>query len=89
MSLNGTRPCTSLSAGHVEEVSTLAAQHDGQVLASASPAFGSTPCEIRIWKTDTGKCSKVQIGIYYSNSIPLIIGTLTLEFSCVYDTPVL
>ena len=64
---NGTRPCTYPSPGHVEEVSTLAVQHDGQVLASASPAFDSTPCEIRIWRTDTGKCSKVQIGSCYSN----------------------
>ena len=47
-------------AGHLEEVSTLAAQHDGRVLASASPAFGSTPCEIRIWRVSSGKCSKVR-----------------------------
>ena len=46
-------------AGHLEEVSTLAAQHDSQVLASASPAFDSTPCEIRIWRLTSGKCSKV------------------------------
>lgn len=51
--------CALCCAGHLEEVSTLAAQHDSQVLASASPAFDSTPCEIRIWRLTSGKCSKV------------------------------
>ena len=46
--------------GHTEEVSTLAVQHSGVMVASASPAFASSPCEIRIWKTSSGKCSKVR-----------------------------
>ena len=45
--------------GHTEEVSTLAVQHSGVMVASASPAFASSPCEIRIWKTSSGKCTKV------------------------------
>ena len=45
--------------GHKEEVSTLAVQHSGSALASASPAFDSSPCEIRIWKITSGKCTKV------------------------------
>ena len=45
--------------GHIEEVSTLAVQHSGVAVASASPAFASSPCEIRVWKTSSGKCTKV------------------------------
>ena len=40
-------------------MSTLAAQHDVRDIASASPAFGHTPCEIRIWRVGSAKCTKV------------------------------
>ena len=46
--------------GHTEDVSTLAVQHSGAMAASASPSFASSPCEIRIWKTTSGKCTKVR-----------------------------
>ena len=37
----------------------MAVQHSGVMVASASPAIASSPCEVRIWKTTSGKCTKV------------------------------
>lgn len=45
--------------GHPTEVSTLALQHDGCVLASASPAHSDWSCELRVWSVETRKCVKV------------------------------
>ncbi|BFZ03507.1 hypothetical protein BsWGS_06545 [Bradybaena similaris] len=45
--------------GHMEEVTCLALQHDSQYLASASPAFEDTPCQICVWDTQTKSCKKV------------------------------
>ncbi|XP_072273486.1 WD repeat-containing protein 90 isoform X2 [Pyxicephalus adspersus] len=46
--------------GHPEEISTLALTHDALVLASSSGAGdGSSLCQIRIWKTQDGSCTKI------------------------------
>ncbi|XP_065826313.1 WD repeat-containing protein 90-like isoform X2 [Oscarella lobularis] len=45
--------------GHVEEISTMAVQHDGQVLASASGASRRSPSQINIWDVATLTCKKV------------------------------
>ena len=48
-----------MSPGHVEEVTTLALQHSGNIIASASTASSYTACEIRIWTISSAKCTKV------------------------------
>ncbi|WAQ96619.1 WDR90-like protein [Mya arenaria] len=46
-------------AGHVEEISTLALQHDCQVLASASGSFELSGSQICIWDLQAMVCKKV------------------------------
>lgn len=63
--------------GHLEEISTLAVQHCGSIVVSTSPSSASTPCEIRIWKTSSGKCTKVcslPIGLSWYCSVPFLVG---------------
>ncbi|PIO31188.1 hypothetical protein AB205_0180910, partial [Aquarana catesbeiana] len=46
--------------GHPEEISTLALTHDALVLASSSGSGdGSSLCQIRIWNTQDGLCTKI------------------------------
>uniref|UniRef100_A0A803T0D0 WD repeat-containing protein 90 n=1 Tax=Anolis carolinensis TaxID=28377 RepID=A0A803T0D0_ANOCA len=46
--------------GHPEEISTLAVNHDAQVLASASgQGSGDSRCQIRIWSVQDKACRKV------------------------------
>ncbi|XP_070579992.1 WD repeat-containing protein 90-like isoform X2 [Ptychodera flava] len=45
--------------GHIEEISTMALQHDAQVLASASGAHGLTASQICLWDVAAGICKKV------------------------------
>lgn len=45
--------------GHTEEVSTLALQHDGLVLASASGPSDTSPSQICLWNLKDGICKKV------------------------------
>ncbi|CAI9568097.1 unnamed protein product [Staurois parvus] len=46
--------------GHPEEISTLALTHDALVLASSSGSGdGSSLCQIRIWNTQDGACTKI------------------------------
>ncbi|XP_071975857.1 WD repeat-containing protein 90 isoform X2 [Engystomops pustulosus] len=46
--------------GHPEEISTLALSHDALVLVSASGSGnGSSLCQIRVWDTRDGSCTKV------------------------------
>ncbi|XP_072042911.1 WD repeat-containing protein 90-like [Amphiura filiformis] len=45
--------------GHIEEISTLALQHDAQVLASASGSHGLTSSQICLWDIQGGMCKKV------------------------------
>ena len=45
---------------HMEDISSLTAQNDGQVIASASVAGPSSPkSQICIWEVRTGLCRKV------------------------------
>ncbi|XP_071478368.1 WD repeat-containing protein 90-like [Diadema antillarum] len=44
--------------GHVEEISTLALQHDAQVLASASGSSGLASSQICLWDLQGGICLK-------------------------------
>ena len=44
---------------HVEEISTLALQHDVQVLASASGSSDMVASRICIWDLQSGACKKV------------------------------
>lgn len=45
--------------GHAEEISTLALQHDCQVLASASGPFGLSTSQICLWDLEKMTCKKV------------------------------
>lgn len=45
--------------GHSEEISTMALQHDSQVLACASCENGMIPSEIGLWDVDSGQCRAV------------------------------
>ena len=45
--------------GHVEEISTLALQHDGFVLASASGPSDTGASQICLWNVQEGVCKKV------------------------------
>ncbi len=62
-------------SGHTEEVSTLAVQHGEHGLASASPAFDHTPCEIRIWRVKSGKCHKVLMLVHVGVT-PAVMGPI-------------
>ena len=47
---------------HVEDISTMAIQNDGQVIASASAAGPSSKkSQICVWEVSTGLCRKVPI----------------------------
>ena len=69
-----------MHVGHTEEVSTLAVQHSGVMVASASPAFASSPCEIRIWKTGSGKCTKVRSSVYFRGTRGVFASPLAIGF---------
>lgn len=45
--------------GHTEEISTLALQHDGLILASASGPSDTTASQICLWNLKDGVCKKV------------------------------
>ncbi|PFX32008.1 WD repeat-containing protein 90 [Stylophora pistillata] len=45
--------------GHAEEISTLALQHDGLMLASASGPSGTVASQILLWNLPEGVCQKV------------------------------
>ena len=45
--------------GHAEEISTLALQHDGLILASASASSETTSSQICIWNVCDSVCQKV------------------------------
>ena len=45
--------------GHTEEISTLALQHDGLVLASASGPADAGASQICLWNIQDGICKKV------------------------------
>ena len=45
--------------GHTEEISTLALQHDGLILASASGQSNTTDSQICLWNLQDGVCKKV------------------------------
>ena len=47
--------------GHTEEISTLALQHDGLILASASGPTNTTASQICLWSLKDGVCKKVCI----------------------------
>lgn len=47
--------------GHTEEISTLALQHDGLILASASGPSDTTASQICLWNLKDGVCKKVFI----------------------------
>ena len=49
----------TLLVGHPTEITTLALQHDGCGLVSASYAHQEWNCEIRVWDIDHGCCIKV------------------------------
>ena len=75
--------------GHVGEVSTLAVQHDGCLLASAGISGGvALPCEIRVWKTSSAKCYKVTTPPYSSGSHGYTIGLAVHKYwytcTCVF-----
>ena len=53
--------------GHVEEISTLALQHDTQILASASGARGLNPSQICFWDLQGTLCRKTLS--YHEHSI--------------------
>ena len=48
-----------MTSGHHEEVSTLALQHDCQVLASASGAHKLSTSQVILWDLQTMSCKKV------------------------------
>ena len=45
--------------GHTEEISTLALQHDGLILASASGPSDTITSQICLWDIKDGVCKKV------------------------------
>ena len=45
--------------GHTEEISTLALQHDGLMLASASGPSDTVASQILLWNLPDGVCQKV------------------------------
>ena len=45
--------------GHTEEISTLALQHDGLILASASGPSDNGGSQICLWNIQSGICKKV------------------------------
>ena len=45
--------------GHTEEISTLALQHDGLILASSSGPSDTVASQIRVWNLKDGVCKKV------------------------------
>ena len=45
--------------GHTEEISTLALQHDGLILASASGPSDIAASQICLWNLQSGICKKV------------------------------
>ena len=45
--------------GHAEEISTLALQHDGLFLASASGPSDNNSSQICLWNIQEGVCKKV------------------------------
>lgn len=45
--------------GHTEEISTLALQHDGLILASASGPSDTSASQICLWDLQEGICKKV------------------------------
>lgn len=45
--------------GHTEEISTLALQHDGLILASASGPSDTAASQICLWNLQDGVCKKV------------------------------
>ena len=50
---------------HVEEISTLALQHDVQVLASASGSSDMIASRVCIWDIQSGSCKKVKASLSY------------------------
>ena len=50
--------------GHTEEISTLALQHDGLILASASGPTNTTASQICLWNLKDGVCKKVCINYF-------------------------
>ena len=50
---------------HVEEISTLALQHDVQILASASGSSDMVASRICIWDVQSGACKKVILYTLY------------------------
>ena len=65
---------------HMEDISSLAAQNDGEVIASASVAGpSSSKSQICIWEIKTGLCRKV----YAYLRVPVFI-LEPLSYICIY-----
>ena len=77
--------------GHVSEISTLAIQPSGQLLASAAGESEEIPCQIIVWDLTTSTCHKVIpcanreiIAMKYSNDGRFLVSLSDFTDKCVY-----